>query len=221
MPVCAVRSSALGSAAVLAALGLTLAAGGPGAAADAGKDARDARKDPGKNAPVPGFLAAADLPPHASSGWSAGKVTAGLPDPEPFCAEGALPADGSRYREFHTDLDTDATQVAVVSKNETAAARLAAALRASVAACAADWLRETPGGTASWEDYGGLAAGDGAHVYGVHVSIPESEPNVHLFGVGRDGRTVTLVRWGEMGDLGRAPVADFQRTTRTAVAKLN
>ncbi|WP_111602498.1 hypothetical protein [Streptomyces sp. Amel2xB2] len=214
MRVCSVRSSALGSAAVLAALGLTLAAGGPGAAADAGKDA-------GKKAPVPGFLAAADLPPHASSRWSAGKVTAGLPDPEPFCAESALPAAGSHYREFHTDLDTNATQVAVVSKNELAAARPAAALRASVAACAADWLRETPGGTASWEDYGGLAAGDGAHVYGVHVSIPESEPGVHLFGVGRDGRTVTLVRWGEVGDLGRAPVADFQRTTRTAVAKLN
>ncbi|OEV30903.1 hypothetical protein AN219_08235 [Streptomyces nanshensis] len=204
------RSAALGALATLSALGLTLAASSPGAAAAC----------TGKKAPVPGFLAAADLPPHSSSPWWAGKVTAGLPDPEAFCVDGALPAGRSHHREFHTEFDTNATQVAVTAKNNTAASRLAASLRKAVAACAADWLRETPGGTASWEDYGGLAAGDGAHVYGVHTSIPDSEPGVHLFGVGRDGRTVTVVRWGEMGNLGHAPVDAFKQTTKTAVTKL-
>lgn len=203
------RSGGSAALVVLAALGLTLAASGPGAAAGVGK-----------KAPAPGFLAAADLPPHPSSAWFAGKVTKGLPD-EPFCVAGKLPAGQSHHREFHTDLDTNATQIAVTSASATAAKKLAATLRQSVAACAADWLRETPGGTASWEDYGGLAAGDGAHVYGVHVSIPDSEPSAHLFGVGRDGRTVTVVRWGQMGDLGQAPVAGFKKTTKTAVGKLN
>lgn len=202
------RSAGGASLAVLAALGLTLAASGPGAAAGVGKKAR-----------VPGFLAAADLPPHPSSAWFAGKVTKGLPE-EPFCVDGKLPARQSHHRGFHTDLDTDATQIAVTSPSAAAAKKLAASLRASVAACAADWLRETPGGTASWEDYGGLVTGDGAHVYGVHVSIPESEPSAHLFGVGRDGRTVTVVRWGQMGDLGQAPVGAFKKTTKTAVGKL-
>ncbi|WP_314174780.1 hypothetical protein [Streptomyces winkii] len=203
------RSAALGAAA-LAALGLTLVAAGPGAAASTGAKTR-----------VPGFLAPADLPPHPSSSWWAGTVTAGLPDPEPFCLDGALPSARSHHREFQTDLDTNATQVAVTSPSTAAAKRLAASLREAVASCAADWLRETPGGTASWEDYGGLAAGDGAHVYGVHTSVPESEPGAHLFGVGRDGKLVTVVRWGQMGDLGQAPVRDFKRTTRTAVAKLD
>ena len=33
-----------------------------------------------------------------------------------------------------------------------------------------------PGGTASWQDYGTLPVEEGAHVYGVHISIPDSEP---------------------------------------------
>ena len=55
----------------------------------------------------------------------------------------------------------------------------------------------------------------------MHTSIPDSEPSVHLFGVGRDGRTVTVVSWAEMGDLGQAPVTAFKKTTKTAVDKLN
>ncbi|SCK08455.1 hypothetical protein [Streptomyces sp. WMMB 322] len=204
------RSAALGTLAALSALGLTLAASSPGVAAGAAKKNR-----------APGFLSPADLPPHPSSPWFAGKVTAGLPDTEPFCVEGELPASRSHHREFHTELDTNATQVGVVAASTGAAKKLAASLKKSVAACAADWLRETPGGTASWDDYGGLAVGNGAHVYGVSVSVPESETNVHLFGVGRDGKAVTVVRWGQMGDLGDAPLADFKRTTRTAVSKLN
>ena len=204
------RSAAFGTLAAVAALGLTLAASGPGAAADAGKKTR-----------APGFLAPSDLPPHPSSPWWAGKVTAGLPDPEPFCLEGALPSARSHHREFHTEYDTNATQVSVTYASSAAAAKRARSLEKTVAGCAADWLRETPGGTASWEDYGTVNAGNGAHVYGVHTSIPESEPGVHLFGVGRDGRTVTVVRWAEMGNLGHAPVSDFKQTTRAAVGKLN
>jgi hypothetical protein len=204
------RSAALGAVAALTALGLTLTASGTGIAADAGKKTR-----------APGFLAPADLPVHPSSDWYAGKITAGLPDPEPFCAEGELPSKRSHHREYHTDLDTNASQVSVTATSSAAAARLARSLRKSVAECAGDWLRETPGGTASWQDYGAVRVEEGAHVYGVHVSIPESEPSVHLFGVGRDGRTVTVVRWGQMGDLGHAPVSDFRRTVKTAVQKLN
>jgi hypothetical protein len=203
------RPALAGTLAAVAALGLTLAASGPGAAAE-----------PAKKTRAPGFLAPGDLPPHSSSAWFAGKVTSGLPE-QPFCVDGALPSAGSHHREYHTELDTNATQISVVSRNAAAAAKLARSLEKRVAACAADWLRETPGGTASWQKYGKVAAGDGARVYGVHVSVPESEPSVHLFGVGRDGRTVTVVRWGEMGDLGQAPVPAFKQTTRSAVDKLD
>ncbi|MEU9414233.1 hypothetical protein [Streptomyces sp. NPDC048272] len=172
-------------------------------------------------AAAPGFLSGTDLPPHPSSPWYAGKVTKGLPESAPFCLEGALPAAGSWHRAFGTDYDTGATQISVRTASNAAAAKLATVSERKVAACAADWLRTTPGGTASWQDYGKLPVEEGAHVYGVHTSVPDSEPGVHLYGIGRDGVTVTVVKWGQMGHLGDAPVPAFKKTTTTAVNKLN
>lgn len=172
-------------------------------------------------ATAPGFLSGTDLPPHPTSPWYAGAVTKGMPEFAPFCLEGALPATGGWHRDFGTELDTGAVQISIRSASPSAAAKLVGTLERKVAACAADWLRTTPGGTASWQDYGTLPVEEGAHVYGVHTSIPDSEPGVHLFGIGRDGSTVTVVKWGQMGDLSQAPVADFRQTTTKAVSKLN
>ncbi|MFF9056541.1 hypothetical protein ACF09Z_35975 [Streptomyces erythrochromogenes] len=170
---------------------------------------------------APGFLTGTDLPPHPTSPWYSGEITKGLPETAPFCLDGVLPTAGSWHRTFGTELDTGAVQVSVRSASPSAAAKLVGTLERKVAACAADWLRTTPGGTASWQDYGTLPVEEGAHLYGVHTSIPESEPGVNLYGIGRDGSTVTVVQWGQMGDLSQAPVAAFKKTTTKAVNKLN
>ncbi|MEV7415038.1 hypothetical protein [Streptomyces sp. NPDC089919] len=172
-------------------------------------------------ATAPGFLTGRDLPAHPSSPWHTGKVTRGLPETPPFCLSRALPATGAWHRGFGTDVDTGAVQISVRTASSAAAAKLAGALERKVAACAADWLRNMPGGTASWQDYGKLTVEEGAHVYGVHTSVPDSEPGVHLYGIGRDGATVTVVNWSQMGDLAHAPVKAFKKTTVTAVNKLN
>lgn len=44
--------------------------------------------------------------------------------------------------------------------------------------------------------------------------------DIGLFSVGRDGATVTVVRWGQMGTFQHAQVADFKAMTVTAVNKL-
>lgn len=170
---------------------------------------------------APGFLTGTDLPPHPGSAWYTGKVTKGLPEHAPFCLDGVLPATGSWHRVFSTEFDTGADQVSVRTSSSAAAVKLATALERKVAACAADWLRRSPGGTASWQDYGKVTVEEGAHVYGVHTSMPESEPGVHLYGIGRDGSTVTVVKWGQMGNLSHAPVSAFKKTTVRAVNKLN
>ncbi|MGW6783397.1 hypothetical protein [Streptomyces sp. NPDC054987] len=193
-------------ATALVAAAATLALTAPASAAPAG---------------APGFLNGTDLPAHPSSPWYAGEIAKGLPETETFCLDGVLPTAGSWHRAFGTEYDTGAVQISVRSASPAAAAKLAGALERKVAACAADWLRTTPGGTASWQDYGTLPVEEGAHVYGVHTSIPESEPGVHLYGIGRDGSTVTVVKWGQMGDLSQAPVAPFRKTTTKAVDKLN
>lgn len=172
-------------------------------------------------ATAPGFLKGTDLPPHATSPWYTGPLTKGLPQSAPFCLEDVLPAAGAWHRTFGTELDTGAVQISVRASSNTAATRLAASLERRVAACAPDWLRTDPGGTASWRDYGKLPVEEGAHVYGVQTSIPDSEPGVHLYGIGRDGSTVTVVKWGQMGNLADAPVPAFKKTTTTAVNKLN
>ncbi|MCP3820982.1 hypothetical protein NLX86_23665 [Streptomyces sp. A3M-1-3] len=172
-------------------------------------------------ATAPGFIKGTDLPPHPTSPWFAGKVTRGLPEFVPFCLDGVLPSKGAWHRSFGTEYDTGASQISVRASSTTAARKLTAAVEKAVAGCAADWLRETPGGTASWQDYGRLSVEEGAHVYGVHTSVPDSEPGVHLYGIGRDGSTVTVVNWSQMGHLADAPVNRFKRTTTTAVNKLN
>ncbi|MFD3523008.1 hypothetical protein [Streptomyces sp. NPDC058653] len=172
-------------------------------------------------AATPGFLATADMPQAAGNFWTAGAVTAGAPETDPFCLEKVLPAQGATWhREFGTDLDTRGAQVSVRASSPAAAKQLAASAEEAVASCAADWLRNTPGGTASWDDYGRIAVEEGARVIGVGVSIPDAGPGVHLLGVGRDGDTVTIVTWGRLGELGQAPVEAFKKTTTTAVNKL-
>ena len=170
---------------------------------------------------LPGFLDAEDLPPHSSSDWHAGEITEGLPDNVPFCVgDSELPTQGASHRTFRTDLDTGASQVSFVTDGEETAKRLAAELRDSTANCAADWLRDNPGGTASWRDLGNQDVGDGAHSYGVYVESDYGSQNIHLYGVGRDGDTVTVVAWGQMGTFDNAPVTAYRTTLKTAVEKL-
>ncbi|MFF0586962.1 hypothetical protein ACFYWD_13435 [Streptomyces sp. NPDC003781] len=51
--------------------------------------------------------------------------------------------------------------------------------------------------------------------------MPRSPTVVERFSVGRDGRTFTLVRWGQMGTFEDARLTDFRTTTATAVDKLS
>ncbi|MFE5209516.1 hypothetical protein [Streptomyces sp. NPDC056600] len=170
-------------------------------------------------ASTPRFLAPADLPPHPSSDWYAGAVTAGVPDPVPFCYGQALPGATSRYREFWTDLDANARQVTVVEKDRASAKGLAELLRRSVRQCAARTEAQYPDVDATVRDLGRLNVEEGARLYAVQVTT-EYTRDVHLFSVGRDDRTVTVVQWGQMGRFKDAPVTAFRNTARTSVAKL-
>ncbi|MEU3557724.1 hypothetical protein [Streptomyces fragilis] len=171
-------------------------------------------------ASTPGFLAPADLPPHPSSDWYAGAVTAGVPDPVPFCYGQALPGATSRYREFWTDLDAGARQVTVVEKDRASAKGLAELLRRSVKQCAARTEAQYPDVDAEVRDLGRVNVEEGARLYAVQVTTAYTR-DIHLFSVGRDDRTVTVVQWGQMGRFKDAPVAAFRATARTSVAKLH
>ncbi len=167
----------------------------------------------------PAFLQPSELPPHRSSDWYAGPVTAGQPDPLPMCVGEALPSTAS-HRRYWTEYDTGALQVTVVERSTRRAEELAALLRADLADCAREVMERYPDITATQKYYGRLNVEEGAHVYGVHTVAEWGASDIGLFSVGRDGRTVTVVQWGQMGTFEHAQVADFRATTVTAVDKL-
>ncbi|MFD9435775.1 hypothetical protein [Streptomyces sp. NPDC060002] len=172
----------------------------------------------------PGFLSAADLPPHPSSSWTAGRVTAGAsPDVEVDRCLGMALGDGwnSWYRDFRTDLDTSARQVSVELSSVSAAKGRFSRVDQDIKSCPA-WIEQAdPEAEATLKDYGKLNVQEGAHVYGLHTETSWGATDIRLLSVGRDGTTVTVVDWGQLGDFGDAPVKAFKKTTVTAVDKLH
>ncbi|MFJ8193447.1 hypothetical protein ACIQ8D_27350 [Streptomyces sp. NPDC096094] len=168
----------------------------------------------------PAFLEPAELPPHPTSDWYAGPVTAGQPDPLPMCVGDALPSTAS-HRRYWTEYDTGALQVTVVERDTRQAREFAALLRGNLADCARRVTERYPDITAAQKYYGRLHVEEGAHVYGVHTVAEWGASDIGLFSVGRDGRTVTVVQWGQMGTFAHAQVADFKAATVAAVDKLN
>ncbi|WP_260333402.1 hypothetical protein [Streptomyces beigongshangae] len=205
----------------LAAAGLavgTALAGPAGAAADT--TTRIPAPAPVRQGVAPGFLAAPELPPHPTSAWTAGEVTPGVPGELLLCLEEALPGYDSSYRDFRTDLETNAQQLTFVLGSHAKAGALAERLNEEIKGCAARIEAGDTETEATTKDYGTLPVEEGAHVHGMHTSSSWGSTDIHLYSVGRDGRAVTVVRWGQMGDFSDAPVKAFRKTTTTAVGKL-
>ncbi|GAA3506719.1 hypothetical protein GCM10019016_138340 [Streptomyces prasinosporus] len=198
-------------AAALAALTVAALAAGTALTAPAGAA-------PKKTAPA--FLTASELPPHPWSAWTAGPVTDGFPVELAPCLGEGVPAYDYRHRVFSTELDTGAVQATVVTGSAAKAKALAALLNEEIRSCADRIERSDPETEAEGRFYGSLPVEEGAQVHGLHTASSWGATDVHLLSVGRDGRTVTVVGWGQMGDFGDAPVAAFKKTTTRAVAKL-
>ncbi|QQM40020.1 hypothetical protein [Streptomyces liliifuscus] len=173
-----------------------------------------------KAAAWPKFLSASQLPPHPTSSWRAGKVTDGVPDELRFCFEETLPGYDSRYRDFRTDLETNAQQLTFVVGSDAKAKALATRLNKDIRACVTRIEQSDPETEAALKDYGKLSVEEGAHAYGLHTETSWGATDINLYSVGRDGRAVTLVHWGQMGDFSDAPVKAFKKTTTAAVNKL-
>lgn len=171
-------------------------------------------------APAPKFLGAGQLPASLTP-WTADPVRQGLPEDGSVCTAGIAPAADTRHRDFRTELDTNARQTITVAATTAKAKTLAAELRSALETCL-DRLKEQDPGLEGEAFYQGrINVEEGAHVYSIDTSYPEvGSTDIGLYSVGRDGRTVTVVEWGQLGELDGAPLAGFKKTTRTAVAKL-
>ncbi|MFG2763675.1 hypothetical protein [Streptomyces rubiginosohelvolus] len=169
----------------------------------------------------PKFLSASQLPA-SHTPWTAGPIRKGVSAEGSVCNTGIAPAAGTRHRDFRTELDTNARQTITVAPTTAKAKALAAELRSALETCL-DRLKEQDPGLEGEAFYQGrINVEEGAHVYSIDTSYPEvGSTDIGLHSVGRDGRTVTVVEWGQMGELDGAPLEGFKKTTRTAVAKLH
>ncbi len=128
---------------------------------------------------------------------------------------------GTRYREFRTELDTNARQTITVAATAARAEKLAAELHHALETCLDRMKEQDPGLEGEAFYHGRVDIEDGAHLHSIDTSHPEvGSTDIGLYSVGRDGRAVTVVEWGQMGELDGAPLEGFRKTTRTAVAKL-
>ncbi|MHC5902304.1 hypothetical protein ACVNF4_00035 [Streptomyces sp. S6] len=173
----------------------------------------------------PGFLSAGELPPDASSAWTAGPVTRGVPDEveADTCLGMAMGGvgEGSWYRTFRTELDAEALQMSVVLPDEALAKGRYERVEKDIRSCAARIEEKYPDVQAEFKDYGAVRVEEGAHVFGLHTVASWGATDIRLLSVGRDGRTVTVVDWGRLGTFKDAPVKAFRKTTATAVRKLH
>ncbi|MEU2777334.1 hypothetical protein ABZ646_31660 [Streptomyces sp. NPDC007162] len=173
---------------------------------------------------APGFLTAADLPARAGTSWTAGKVTAGIPEEvkEDICiGVGLGGGQDSWYRKFRTDLDTSARQVSAELPSVRLAKGRFAKLDEDIVSCADRIEMADPQMSATFQDHGTLPVGDGAHVYALRTITAWGTSDIRLIAIGREGRTVTVVDWGQLGGFVDAPVKAFKKTTTTAVHKLH
>ncbi|WP_215452259.1 hypothetical protein [Streptomyces sp. ATCC 21386] len=168
---------------------------------------------------APKYLSASELPPHPSSSWTAGKIEDGLPEELQYCLGDAFLAYDINHRSYRTDLETSARQVVVVTGSDSKAKALAARLNKDFKNCVSK--SSDPDVEAEYRDLGTLAVEEGARVHGVATVTSWGAMDISLLSVGRDGRTVTVVDWGQMGGFKDAPVKAFKKTTTTAVNKLH
>jgi hypothetical protein len=61
---------------------------------------------------------------------------------------------------------------------------------------------------------------DGLSLRGVFTTGDGVEPGTALYGIGRDGRYVTVIELDQIGTRAGAPIAKFTRTAKTGLAQL-
>lgn len=173
------------------------------------------------------FLGAGQLPRGSRFGsWSAGPPTAGLPVPEAFCLDGALPSTSTTHVGYRGGREVRLDQYVTRMGAEPGAAELTDDLRTRIERCYRDWLDQRIPAygdahrRASWQRYGTSAVADGLTVFGVFTVPPDGRrPATHLYAVGRDGPAVLTVHMALPGRRGHAPVEKFAATAATALRR--
>ncbi|MEV7440744.1 hypothetical protein AB0O22_06270 [Streptomyces sp. NPDC091204] len=204
-----VRAVRRGSAAVAAAAVLAVVTSGTAVGAEPWR-------------PRPGTLYISDIRLGDGVGWSAPPVQRGWGSRYNCLRDWSWqpPEVNVWHRDFTTAETASAQQKVVVFATEAEAVAFADEARRNFADCPRR-ENERPGITATGSDHGVVNVEEGATLQGMHTvdAAAEERPYFnYLWGVGRDGDTVTLVEWSSYW--GAPPVDAWKNVLRTAVNKL-
>ncbi|MEU1282665.1 hypothetical protein [Kitasatospora sp. NPDC005856] len=175
-------------------------------------------------APRPGMLTTADLPPDPLT-WQGHASDQPGDSFETRCLAGwyrpDVPEENIWTADFFTSETAAAYERVYVLPTEAEAIALADSARLHYAGCAGRMQADYPHDVVTAQDHGTVDVEEGATVGGVHeqeVPAWQGYRNV-LYGVGRDGNTVAIVEWESNSTQPDVPA--FKETVRAAVNKLH
>ncbi|MFF5505649.1 hypothetical protein ACF1E9_12485 [Streptomyces roseolus] len=163
--------------------------------------------------PRPGMVYLSDMPKDGTTwyglpavrGWNTMTACSG------FWPQGQAPEVNVWSREVATSETAAGVQNTVVFETEAEAIAFATRARQAYADCPRDY--EGPDTLVTGYDYGTVNVEEGAAVLGMRTQAAWDSGiyHNHLFGVGRDGDTVTLIEW--QSNWSAPPVDHFKNTT--------
>ncbi|MFF4169599.1 hypothetical protein [Streptomyces sp. NPDC001744] len=159
--------------------------------------------------PRPGMVYLSDMPKDGTTWYGAAAQRGWI---SPACGRSwPYPEVNVWSREVSTSETAAGRQNTVVFESEAEAIEFAAYARQVYADCPAS-PDHGPLAVVTGYDYGTVNVEEGATVQGMRVEYPSGGTyHNHLFGVGRDGDTVTLIEWES--NWSAPPVDYFKNTT--------
>lgn len=163
--------------------------------------------------PRPGMVYLSDMPKDGTTwyGLPAVRGWTNLTACSGFWPDGQAPEVNVWSREVATSETAAGVQNTVVFETEAEAVAFAARARQAYADCPK--IYERPGNIVTAQDHGTVDVEEGATVQGMREESAQDSGvyHNHLFGVGRDGDTVTLIEW--QSNWSAPPVDYFKNTT--------
>ncbi|MEW2136459.1 hypothetical protein AB0892_07600 [Streptomyces sp. NPDC005409] len=159
--------------------------------------------------PRPGMVYLSDMPKDGTT-WYGAPAARGWRTPT--CGRSwSVPEVNVWSREVYTSETAAGLQNTVVFETEAEAIAFAALARQTYAQCPSTY-DESPLTVETGFDYGTVDVEEGATVQGLRITYTFGDTyHNHLFGVGRDGDTVTLIEWES--NWSAPPVDYFKNTT--------
>jgi hypothetical protein len=171
------------------------------------------------------FLTGGQMPQDKDFGsWEQSGINDGRVGTSDQCVRDVLPRTRTQNRTFLSDT-AEGTQFVVKAADKAAAAKLVTRIKDRIGDCAEDWENNADDADVDADvdvrSYAHQDVENGLSLRGLYVSVDDTaHGDGWLYGIGRDGRYVTVVVLSGFGGRSDAPVGRFTTTSKKALEQL-